>query len=406
MIPRELIQEIKLNNCVLFCGAGISTEGTYWRTTFYDQIRELCKYPKKIENPLFADVMQYYCVKFDGGLKNKLIREIIDWIEPFCIEGEPNRSVTMFHREIARIPYFKIVVTTNWDPLLERALNVLVPMVEDRDIPFWNEQKHQVLKIHGCITRPQTIIATRSDYEICMTDKTRGAIFTKLRDLMATKTFIFVGYSITDPDFKLIYDEVIENLGEFRRGSYVIDPRPAKHAMQDWAKRGVKIVKIHGISFAREITRHLEKDRIISAKELIAHQYQQFNRIAEIHMETCDKQDTFGGFASSMYQDGLLHSLEHITVDSRMGKTFDDFKNNLAEYEETLQKYEQKLKKHEDAENPVELEGEKILVEIAYWRGRIEALKRFISRNRRDIPPFYNPMKLEPTSKKRYFSSH
>ena len=121
MIPRELMQEIKLNNCVLFCGAGISTEGTYRRTTFYDHIRELSKYPKKIEHPLFPDVMQYYCDKIDGGRKNRLIREIIDWIEPFCIEGEPNRSVTMFHTGIARIPYFKVVVTTNWDTLLERA---------------------------------------------------------------------------------------------------------------------------------------------------------------------------------------------------------------------------------------------------------------------------------------------
>ncbi len=397
MIPRELVQEINLNNCVLFCGAGISTEGTYWRTTFYDHIRQLSKYPRKIERPLFPDVMQHYCDKIDGGRKNRLIREIIERIEPFCIEGEPNRSVTMFHAGIARIPYFKVVVTTNWDPLLERALNVLVPMVEDRDIPFWDEQKHQVLKIHGCITRPQTIIATRSDYELCMTDKSRGAVFTKLRDLMATKTFIFVGYSITDPDFKLIYDEVIANLGEFRRGSYVIDPSPTKQAIQEWNKRGVKIVKISGIAFARELTRHLEKNRIIPTEELLEHLHQQSYRIGQIHMETCDKQNTAGGFASSMYQDGLLHSLEHIIVESRMGKTIDDFNNNLAEYERTRQKYERKLQKHEDAQS---------FVEIAYWDGRVEALKRFISRNRRDIPPFYNPMKLEPTKKKLYFSSH
>jgi len=287
MIPYELMQEIQSNNCILFLGAGVSTEGSYWKTTFYDHIRQLSRYPRKNEHPLFPDVMQYYCDKVDGGLKNKLIREIIDRIEPFTVEGEPNRSVTMFHSEIARIPYFKIVVTTNWDPLCERALNVLVPMVEDRDIPFWDEQKRQVLKIHGCITRPQTIVATRRDYEACTTDKTRGAIFTKLRDLMATKTFIFVGYSITDPDFKLIYDEVIANLGEFRRRSYVIDPKPTKRAIQDWDKRGVKVVKMYGIAFARQLTRRLEKSGVIPTGGFIENLRQQFQRIVQIHMETC-----------------------------------------------------------------------------------------------------------------------
>ena len=86
MIPHELMREIKLNNCALFCGAGISTEGTYWRTTFYDHIRQLSKYPKKIEHPLFPDVMQHYCDKIDGGRKNRLIREIIDWIEKRNLE--------------------------------------------------------------------------------------------------------------------------------------------------------------------------------------------------------------------------------------------------------------------------------------------------------------------------------
>ena len=382
MIPHELMQEIQSNNCILFLGAGVSTEGTsYRKTTLYDHIKELSKYPNKSEHPLFPDVMQYYCDKVDGGLKNKLIREIIEWIEPFTVEGEPNRSVTMFHSEIARVPYFRIIVTTNWDPLCERALNVLVPMVEDRDIPFWDEQKRQILKIHGCITRPQTIVATRRDYEACMTDKTRGAIFTKLRDLMATKTFIFVGYSITDPDFKLIYDEVIANLGEFRRRSYVIDPKPTKQAIQEWNKRGVKVVKMHGIAFARQLTRHLEKSGDILTEELVKEVYQRLQKILKTHMDTCAFQDRASGLASSIYQDGLMHSLEHIIVESKMGRTSDDFNSTLKKYEQTLQQYKRR----------------EILVEIAYWSGRVEALKRLISRNMRDIPPFYDPIKLEPT---------
>lgn len=62
-------------------------------------------------------------------------------------------------------PFFRIIVTTNWDPFFERGLNVLVPMVEDRDIPFWDDKKRQILKIHGCVTRPYTMVITQNDYK-------------------------------------------------------------------------------------------------------------------------------------------------------------------------------------------------------------------------------------------------
>jgi len=49
-------------------------------------------------------------------------------------------------------------------------------------------------------------------------------IFNKLRDLMASRTFVFVGYSLRDSDFRLIWEEIIQSLGQFRRLAFVVDP--------------------------------------------------------------------------------------------------------------------------------------------------------------------------------------
>ncbi len=401
MIPNELMQEIKQDCCVPFLGGGVSTEGTYYKGTFLEHIEEICKYPKRIKNPAFPEVMQYYCEKIDGGRKNKLIREIISWIEQFTGDGEQNRAAIRFHKGMARVPYFRIFVTTNWDPFCERSLSVLVPMVEDRDIPFWDDGKRQVLKIHGCITRPQTIVATKDDYEKCMTDKTRGAILTRLRDLMAIKTFIFAGYSISDPDFKLIYDEVISNLGEFRRGSWVIDPRPNENSVKEWEDRGVRIIKMSGVAFADELTNRLEKERIIPSSKLIGRFDQQISRIVQIHLETSEKQDTEGGMASSMYQDGLLHSIEDIVEKSDIGMSFNDFQVELYNYERKLNKFLRRLNYYEKKRDDNKVGS--ILVEIAYWSGWVESLKRFMSSNGREIPAFFHPFKLQPAKKPRFF---
>jgi hypothetical protein len=395
-LPEELVEEIESFNCVLFAGAGTTTE-QYYKSTFLGQVKERCKYPKKDKNQSFPEVMQYYCQKLDGGRKNRLIREIIEWIEFYSAEGEPNRVATGFFREIARIPFFRTIVTTNWDPFCERSVNVLVPMVEDQDIPFWDENKRQVLKIHGCVTRPHTIVATLDDYDMCMKDKSRGAIFTKLRDLMATKTFIFVGYSVKDPDFKLIYDEVISNLGPFRRGAYVIDPKPTEDSIKDWETRGVRILKMSGIVFAWELVKRLEKDKLIPSKALISHFEGQLYRIIDIHMRTSDKQEATGGFSSSMYQDGLIHSLEHLIEDSRTGKLMKDFIEEVADCQKTLNKYWRAATRYE--KKPKTDKPNLAMIEIAYWSGRVEALKRFISNNKRDIPAFFSPYVLKPRSR-------
>jgi hypothetical protein len=399
MIPRELMAEIKQGCCVPFLGAGVSTEAHYVRSKFIDEIKKACKYPVKAADRSFPAVMQYYCEKLDGGMKNRLIREVINRIESYAIEGEDNRMVTMFHRMIARVPFFKVFVTTNWDPFLERALNVLIPMVEDRDIPFWADEKRQVLKIHGCVTRPQTLVITSKDYQRAMEDKTKGAVFTRLRDLMATKTFIFVGYSLSDPDFQMLYNEVISNLGEFRRGSWVVDPSPDDRSVEAWQRRGLRILRTSDIAFARELTSTLEKDGIIPNAWLLMKYDQERARIAEAHMQSSGKQDTSGGFASSMYQDGLLHSLDGILAGGMIGKSLDEFRADLGEYTQKLEGWRRRLTRLESKEND-DRTGH-CLVEIAYCSGRVEALSRFLS-NSRSIPTFFNPEKLRPAVKPVY----
>lgn len=138
-IPDSLYEDIVRQDCVIFARAGISTEGSKWpgTPTFYDTIKEKAKYPKSSAAPSFADLMQYFCEHVDGGQRNRLTREAICYIETFSVPGESNTLATIFHHELAQIPYFDRFVTTNWDPFLEQSLNVLVPMVEDRDLAFW-----------------------------------------------------------------------------------------------------------------------------------------------------------------------------------------------------------------------------------------------------------------------------
>jgi len=379
ILPVALYEDIKAGSVVLFAGAGVSTEsGPHGTPTLYDEIaHELGGQRKRAL--AFPDLMQRYCKVVDGGQKHRLTRRILDRIERFAGPGEAYAMTTMMHRDIARVPYITRIVTTNWDPFFERELNILVPIVEDRDVAFWDDSKRQVLKIHGCATRPYTMVATRDDYDRCL--RANKLVFNKLRDLLATKTFLFAGFSLRDPDFALVFDQITRRLGGFRRLCYVVDPDAVPAAAARWRKRKVQIIRASGVAMSRDITTRLAHEDLIVSDDYLRYLWAQQDVVTRTHLST--QQDSDGAFASSMYQDGLVHSLSHVISGSQLGVLKETFQKERDTAHEALTTYWDR----EDA------------LEIAYWSGRAEVMDRFCRRTRGEIPRYFDPYELVPRRK-------
>lgn len=309
IIPEALYDDIKAGHVVLFVGAGVTTEGgIYGSPTFYDIIKKKTNYPAK-QNPAFPDLMQFFCEKVDGGQRNRLTREILSRVAEFSAPGERNNFATMIPNLVAEFSQFDRIVTTNWDPFFERSLNILVPMVEDRDLAFWDDRKKQILKIHGCVTRPYTLVATRDDYKASI--QRYPLIFNKLRDLIVTKTFIFAGYGLKDSDFRLIFDDITSRLGSLRKLAYAYDPNASDDSIAYWEKHGISVIKESGASLLGELTKRLEKDGLKTARKFILFLHHQETRIMKIHLKGTNLSSP-GSWLSAIYQDGLLHALNQI----------------------------------------------------------------------------------------------
>lgn len=89
------------------------------------------------------------------------------------------------------------VITTNYDHFLEQILGR--EAVHGLNIALHNEgTKGNVIKIHGCISDPASIVLLPEDYA-GYSIKHRY-IFSKLLTYFAEHTILFVGYSLSDPD--------------------------------------------------------------------------------------------------------------------------------------------------------------------------------------------------------------
>jgi hypothetical protein len=377
----RIYEDILRGICVIFAGAGSTTERKQRGTlSFYDQIKEKSGYPTDTDAPSFPMLMQYFCDHVDGGRYNRLITEAISRIEHFCAQGEENRLAMIFSESIAEIPYLNRFVTTNWDPFLERALDVLVPMVEDRDLAFWDDRKRQVLKIHGCITRPYSLVATQSDYDACM--KRNPLIFNKLKDLMATKTFLFVGYSMRDADFQEVWNGIAATLGHFTKLAYAVDIDATPDAVSFWKERGIELGKTSDILFVRALRIRLEKENLIPSEKLLEFMRRARRQVASTHTKM--GQESHGKLASAMYQDGLLHAIGDVLTSTALGlKTKENFESDLRGAKQIL---DEMRRKHDP-------------IETGYWTGRVEVLKRFCQRSTAPILRYFHPYRARPSRK-------
>ncbi len=136
-LSRDVVDE----SCVLFVGAGCTTERWRGAPSFYSTIKGMMGRGDDCEPLNFPDLMQMFCDERDGGHHHLLVREAINYLEPFLLPGPANHSANELCALAASIPSLKTFVTTNWDPVLERALDVLVPITEDRDLAFWDDSQ-------------------------------------------------------------------------------------------------------------------------------------------------------------------------------------------------------------------------------------------------------------------------
>ncbi len=198
----EYLSEVLEGNAAVFAGAGLSVPAGYvdWRELLRPLAKEL-KLNIDLEDDLVA-VAQFH-VNANASNRHKLHKAVIDAISP----GNPP---TKNHELLARLP-IETWWTTNYDKLIENALRAVDKVVDVKSavpqLATTRRGRHATLyKMHGDVDRPDDAVVTRDDYERYQKD--RDAFVTALAGDLVSKTFLFLGFSFTDPNLAHILTRV------------------------------------------------------------------------------------------------------------------------------------------------------------------------------------------------------
>jgi SIR2-like domain len=118
------------------------------------------------------------------------------------------------HSLLAGIP-FRTCLTTNWDSLLEdslRASRRVNVIFDDRTARSWREsQAHQVIKLHGSIHAPDSIVFGGNDYARLYQQP--SVLMSLVRTLIATRPILAIGFGMRDPFLKSLLRSVAGDQG-------------------------------------------------------------------------------------------------------------------------------------------------------------------------------------------------
>src|SRR5580704_8504754 len=221
---REYTRELHNKNAAVFAGAGLSMASGYvdWKGLLRNVIQDLGLDPDK-EHDLVT-LAQYHCNQA-GGSKTSLTQTIFDHFKP-------TKTPTPNHRLLASLP-IHTYWTTNYDKLIEKALEEAkkVPDVKytlkhlsvtrlDRDV--------SVYKMHGDVDHPADAIISKDDYEAYPLKM--SAFVSALRGDLVEKTFVFIGFSFTDPNIDFILSRVRVQYEKHQRHHYCIQKTVSKSA--------------------------------------------------------------------------------------------------------------------------------------------------------------------------------
>jgi len=234
---REFTKELHNRNVAAFIGAGFSMPTGYvdWNALLKHVIEDLDLDPKK-ENDLVS-VAQYYVNK-SGSNKNALARTIL---HNFGVAKTPTKG----HEILARLPIHTFW-TTNYDRLIEKALEGAkkIPDVKhtlEHLSLTWPNRDAVVYKMHGDVGDPTNAVICKDDYE--RYPFKMGQFASLLKGDLIEKTFLFLGFSFTDPNIDFILSRVRAVLENDQREHYCIQKkvtRLPKEKKNDFEYRQLK----------------------------------------------------------------------------------------------------------------------------------------------------------------------
>jgi NAD-dependent SIR2 family protein deacetylase len=190
-------------------------------------------------------------------LKDEELKELLTELAFKEEQPKPNEGHKLLSKIISRFK-IKILFTTNWDNLIKSALGESAEVITRNNNRIINldkitEKKTAIIHLHG--TFEDMPLVKEND----LMDLESPLLQLFLTELMS-KVFVFVGYSMNDPNIKAIYyrtKDLLDRKKVINKKTYIVYP-PEDHDKHEiyinkkiWSARNIEYIPLSAEDFFR-----------------------------------------------------------------------------------------------------------------------------------------------------------
>jgi len=266
-LPDELLSLFEQRKVIPFIGSGCSkladAQIPDWKDLTKSFAEEMLDIEFKEDNVSdYLKVIEIFEKRYGREKLCAKLRGLLDTTSLDIFNSE-------FHIALLELPC-SYLYTTNFDDLLEKSFEAInkpyQKIVTLKDIAEINYEKVQILKFHGDLSNPQSIIITESDYHRRF--EFRDPMDIRLKADALGKSLLFLGYSFSDPNIRFLW-HTLNQIGVGKEGmppSYIVLIKPNILAIESLRTYGIKVITIdHSkelVEFAQELSQQTFKKSI------------------------------------------------------------------------------------------------------------------------------------------------
>lgn len=274
---KRIITALETGECLAFLGAGACTPfknnegetipGLPTGAQLAKTLAAKCQYSNGKGNHYdLLEVAEHFLYTF-GGDRGPLERAVKEEIQKHC-------TPPPIHTVLAQLNQVKIVITTNYDDLLEqefskynRKLTRHVYKLRKPDTglfdytTFLHKDDVVLHKMHGSIEEPGSMVISQSDfiyYLANLHDVERGMPEYFRKTMIPQCSLLFLGYGLEDWNFRVIWEGVLSNRarGGIKRTAYALVKAPTHRQIKYWITRNIDVFDQDLTDFAVQLAGH------------------------------------------------------------------------------------------------------------------------------------------------------
>lgn len=239
---QKLIDAVRIQKPVLWVGAGLSQcAGLPSSSDLVNAMVEACpSQQNKDYLRKYTDNLNQAAQAFENfANRTRLVETVVG-----AIQGA--ETDLRLHKTILDVPQFDTIVTTNYDTLFEQCEpnGRLVVVRGSRGLLVPPERDQIMLyKVHGCVTQPESMVLTTSDYSQWFDEYERSPVWAKIYSLLAERPVIFMGFSLADHNVSHLVDRLIRWLPQERVTGFLVDinmPEPRQADLLGYRLKGIQ----------------------------------------------------------------------------------------------------------------------------------------------------------------------